>query len=149
MKLKTYSVQTSDRACKNKYKWIHHNSTLTQLTNPCTILQAQQIPLCGGGRVKTESSQSYLWTYPKEATPKGPIFLANPTHTDCSENPRWTPNQNLLTIRDDHPLDVLMTQKHLQMVKTYCTLSPTVALVYSHHHKCFQESPDPRNANHR
>jgi hypothetical protein len=105
------------------------NNISTQLPTKYSTLVILRLSLRGGGQVKTEPAQPQPWKYPKMTIPKGPILLAmlpNPT-----VQPQWKPDCHLLTIRDCHPLDTLLTDEHLSISKKYCTLDPDLAVVYS------------------
>jgi hypothetical protein len=108
---------------------IKNNTTSTQLPTKHSTLVFPLSSLRGGGRVKTEPAQQQPWKYPETTIPKGPILLA--TLPDPTEQPQWKPDRHLLTIRDCHPLDTLLTDEHLTVSKNYCTLDPDLAIVYS------------------
>lgn len=91
--------------------------------------------LIGGGKLNYKKSGNYLpvdkWIYPDKTTKYGPILRAPLQEPLLASEPYWKPNNSLPYVKDSHPLEILIHESDLQLIKYYCAQDSHQVITYS------------------
>jgi hypothetical protein len=113
-----------------KRKTVPSNARTQPRSHHCKI---SNTPRIGGGpedcTIQTTVSRKII--YAQNVKLKGPAWVADISSATCMQSTQWRPNHHLNFQRSQHPLDLLITPFHTELIIKTCQLPADIAILYS------------------